>query len=234
MAKSCPARTEQLRAGLFLSRRGLAAGSGPIAGLRSRRIGKRDETKFFDARNSAETEVAYSWKVIWHPLAGLDLNLIDFEPRLALPGLFLEHHDQNRRYSDVLLRQRVLCRCCSRGRHSAWLTAAFAQRADRRQLCERRHCSLACGLVTVRFPYLHIVVSPSHANSDTTHAPISPSTRVANGGRSTYKAYRIAVSALRWFTISSTVSFCFSGESCRNRRSTRTLLPSKLSVIGSL
>jgi len=26
MAKSCPARTEQLRAGLFLSRRGLAAG----------------------------------------------------------------------------------------------------------------------------------------------------------------------------------------------------------------
>jgi len=48
----------------------------------------RDETKFFDARNSAETEVPYSSKSSG-PLEGLDLNLIDFEPRLALAGAFL-------------------------------------------------------------------------------------------------------------------------------------------------
>src|SRR5262245_42825696 len=55
-------------------------------------------------------------------------------PAHPLPGLLLEHRDQNRRYSDVLLRQRVFCRCCSRGRNSAWLTAARLRgRAYRRQ-----------------------------------------------------------------------------------------------------
>jgi hypothetical protein len=45
-----------------------------------------DETKFFDARNSAETEVPYSSKP-----SGTqpDINLIDLEPRLALAGAFL-------------------------------------------------------------------------------------------------------------------------------------------------
>ena len=52
-------------------------------------IGKRDETKFFDARNSAETEVPYSSKPSGTPSWGLDVNLIDFEPRLALAGDFL-------------------------------------------------------------------------------------------------------------------------------------------------
>ena len=33
-----------------------------------------------------------------------------------------EYHDQSRRYSDVLLRQRVLCGSCSRGHNSACLT----------------------------------------------------------------------------------------------------------------
>ena len=37
-----------------------------------------------------------------------------------------ENHDQSRRYSDVLLRQRVLCGSCSRGHNSACLTCARA------------------------------------------------------------------------------------------------------------
>jgi hypothetical protein len=37
-----------------------------------------------------------------------------------------EYHDQSRRYSDVLLRQRVLCGSCSRGHNSACLTCARA------------------------------------------------------------------------------------------------------------
>ena len=124
-------------------------------------MGKRDETKFFDARNSAETEVPYSSKPSG-TLAGLDLNLIDFEPRLALPGLLLEHRDQNRRYSDVLLRQRVLCRCCSRGRNSAWLTAArlrggaIAASFWRTQALQPRVWPRNRPL----FPYLHNVLSP--------------------------------------------------------------------------
>ena len=79
MANSRPARTEQLRAGLFLCR-GLATGrAGLLTAFDPAEMGKGDETKFFDARNSAETEVPYSLK----------LNLIDFEPRLALAGAFL-------------------------------------------------------------------------------------------------------------------------------------------------
>jgi hypothetical protein len=51
-------------------------------------IGKRDEIKFFDARNSAETEVSYKSEPSG-TLVGLDLNLMDFEPRLALAGAFV-------------------------------------------------------------------------------------------------------------------------------------------------
>jgi hypothetical protein len=61
---------------------------GPVVGLDSAEIGKRDETKFFDARNSAETEVPYNSSLL-APLVGLVLNLIDFEPRLALAGAFV-------------------------------------------------------------------------------------------------------------------------------------------------
>jgi hypothetical protein len=49
--------------------------------------GKRDETKFFDARNSAETELSYD-SLVW-PFVGPGFNLIDLEPRLALAGAFL-------------------------------------------------------------------------------------------------------------------------------------------------
>ena len=62
MENSRPARTEQPRAGLFLFPPRPRHWQGePIVGLRSRKIVKRDETKFFDARNSAETEVPYRW-----------------------------------------------------------------------------------------------------------------------------------------------------------------------------
>jgi hypothetical protein len=54
----------------------------------SRRNGQRDETKFFDARNSAETEMPYSSKPS-SPSWGQALNLIDLEPRLAIAGAFL-------------------------------------------------------------------------------------------------------------------------------------------------
>jgi hypothetical protein len=61
MANSRPARTEQLRAGLFLSRRGLATGrAGLLSAFDPAEMGKRDEINFFDARNSAETEVPYN------------------------------------------------------------------------------------------------------------------------------------------------------------------------------
>jgi hypothetical protein len=84
MANSRPARTEQPRAGLFLSRRGLATGrAGLLSAFDPAEMGKRDETKFVDARNSAETEMPYSLEHVAIP-RGLDLNLIDFEPRLAL------------------------------------------------------------------------------------------------------------------------------------------------------
>jgi hypothetical protein len=120
-----------------------AVGVGPYTpaalGLLPRQPGpagnrQRDETKLFDARNSAETELSYD-SPGW-PLLGLGFNLIDLEPRLALPGLFLEDRDQTRRYSDFLLPQRVPCGCCSRGRNPSCLTAAsFMRRAYcRRQL----------------------------------------------------------------------------------------------------
>jgi hypothetical protein len=41
----------------------------------SRRNGQRDETKLFNARNSAETELSYG-SGLW-PLVGLGFNLID-------------------------------------------------------------------------------------------------------------------------------------------------------------
>jgi hypothetical protein len=128
-----------------------------------------DETKFFDARNSAETELSYGLKPS-SPSWGQALNLVRLVPRLALAGAFLDgecrstsipldfifrlragltpsptndckkaalappsahhqggkHADQNRRCSDALLRQRVLCGSCSRGHNSACLTAAPA------------------------------------------------------------------------------------------------------------
>ena len=52
-------------------------------------IDKRDETKFFDPRNSDETEVPYNSQASGTLSWGLDVNLIDFEPRLALAGDFL-------------------------------------------------------------------------------------------------------------------------------------------------
>src|SRR5262249_50446625 len=70
------------------------------------------------------------------------LILIDLSPGLPLPGLFLEDHDQNRRYSDFLLPQWILCRCRSRGRNSAWLTTGVAYTGQVR--CSRMlpHCLL--------------------------------------------------------------------------------------------
>jgi hypothetical protein len=57
---------------------------------------------------------------------GLDFSHRLWAPAHPLPGLFLEGHDQNRRYSDFLLPQWILCRCRSRGRNSAWLTTGVA------------------------------------------------------------------------------------------------------------
>jgi hypothetical protein len=51
-------------------------------------MGSCDETKFCDPRNRAETELPYT-STRSGPLVGPDLNLIDFEPRLAaLAGAF--------------------------------------------------------------------------------------------------------------------------------------------------
>jgi hypothetical protein len=50
----------------------------------SRRNGQRDETKFFDARNRAETELSYVLSRLAPASWGKISFLIDFEPRLAL------------------------------------------------------------------------------------------------------------------------------------------------------
>jgi hypothetical protein len=56
-----------------------------------------------------------------------------------------------------------------------------------------------------------------------------PEITVDNIGDERCTAYRLTVSALRWFTIYSTVSFCLQKPAVDPH-----LLPSKLSVIGSL
>jgi hypothetical protein len=55
---------------------------------------------------------------------------------------------------------------------------------------ERSHRSLA----PFPLPLPSERPATSRANPDTTHAPANPSTRVGKGGRSTYAAYRLAVS----------------------------------------
>jgi hypothetical protein len=73
-----------------------------------------------------------------------------FAPPSRLPSRG-KCHDQSRRYSDVLLRQRVLCGSYSRGHNSACLTKGVRRRprTGRRQPCHmcRRHVP-ACRFLT--------------------------------------------------------------------------------------
>jgi hypothetical protein len=55
-------------------------------------LGERDETKFIDARHSAETELPYGSNLSSATLLGLDDFLIDLGPGRLRPGrgFFLE------------------------------------------------------------------------------------------------------------------------------------------------
>jgi len=67
MANSRPARTEQARGTLSFPPRPRHWQGDLLSAFDPAEIGKRDETKFFDARNSAETEVPYSSKASGTP-----------------------------------------------------------------------------------------------------------------------------------------------------------------------